>query len=89
MNKPGLINALITAINSTSVLRTGTENPNLHGTPTNATLMTTVGMANCTQACALGGLACVVALPNEANFWYVAWALFEEREGGDGAIPIS
>ncbi|KAB8255603.1 hypothetical protein BDV32DRAFT_154109 [Aspergillus pseudonomiae] len=77
MNKQSLLNALIGVLNSTSILRTGVQEPSttdstsLHATPTNGTL-STGGMSNCTQACALGGLACVVALPSEANFWYVA-----------------
>ncbi|KNG83675.1 hypothetical protein ANOM_008197 [Aspergillus nomiae NRRL 13137] len=73
MNKQSLLNALIGVLNSTSVLRTGVQEPNttdstsLNATPTNGTL-STGGMSNCTQACALGGLVCVVALPSEANF---------------------
>ncbi|KAB8218619.1 hypothetical protein BDV33DRAFT_175076 [Aspergillus novoparasiticus] len=77
MNKQSLLNALVGVLNSTSIPRTGVQEPStsdstsLHATPTNVTLSAT-GVSNCTQACALGGLVCVVALPNEANFWYVA-----------------
>ncbi|KAE8309568.1 hypothetical protein BDV41DRAFT_567272 [Aspergillus transmontanensis] len=73
MNKQSLLNALVGVLNSTSILRTGVQEPStsdstsLHATPTNVTLSAT-GVSNCTQACALGGLVCVVALPNEANF---------------------
>ncbi|BAE56911.1 hypothetical protein BDV35DRAFT_383363 [Aspergillus flavus] len=73
MNKQSLLNALVGILNSTSILRTGVQEPStsdstsLHATPTNVTLSAT-GVSNCTQACALGGLVCVVALPHEANF---------------------
>ncbi|KAE8158507.1 hypothetical protein BDV40DRAFT_307797 [Aspergillus tamarii] len=74
MDKQSLLNALVGVLNSTSMINTGVQNPNITSnstslivTPTNVTLNTT-GMSNCTQACALGSLVCVMALPNEANF---------------------
>ncbi|KAE8351521.1 hypothetical protein BDV28DRAFT_149929 [Aspergillus coremiiformis] len=81
MNKPSLISAIFTALNSTSILRTAAENPsdtNVHGTPTNVTL-NTAAVSNCTQVCALGGLACVVALPNNTDFCWDSFSGCTQR----------
>ncbi|KAE8368279.1 hypothetical protein BDV27DRAFT_122527 [Aspergillus caelatus] len=85
MDKQSLLNALVGVLNSTSVFNSGVQEPNitsnstsLLATPTNVTL-STAGMSNCTQACALGGLVCAVTLPNEANFCWDSFSGCNKR----------